>query len=116
MKRILCILLSISLLTGMVFFALAEEDEDIQFSDEELKEMEEEEKEAEEDIEAVVEGEVYHEKTREDFDLNSPAIYTGKMRSDFGGSIWAVKDTSNQKDKLLECKGKKVALDDCAPG
>ena len=110
MKRILCILLSLSLLITLAFTACAEEDEEVEFSDEELAEMEEEEKEAEEDVEAVVEGEVYHEKTREDFDLNSPALYTGKMRSDFGGSIWAEKSTDNPKAKLLECKGKRIDI------
>ena len=109
MKRLLCILLCLSLLSGVLCFAMAEEDEP-EFSEEEMEEMEEEQREAAEDTEAVVEGEVYHEKTREDFDLNSPAIYTGKMRSDFGGSIWAVKDTSNPKNKLLECKGKKLDI------
>ena len=110
MKRILCILISLSLLAGMVSLALAEEDDEVQFSEEELREMEEEEKEADDYVEAVVQGEVYHEKTRQDFDLNSPAIYTGKMRTDFGGSIWAEKDTSNPKNKLLECKGKRVDI------
>ena len=111
MKRFLCILLCLSVLASLACFAAAEdEEEEVEFSEEELEEMEEEQREAAEDTEAVVEGEVYHEKTREDFDLNSPAIYTGKMRSDFGGSIWAVKDTSNPKNKLLECKGKKLDI------
>ena len=63
MKRILCIILALGLLAGTVSFAYAEEDE-IQFTDEELKEMEEEEQQAENYIEADVQGEVYHEKTR----------------------------------------------------
>ncbi len=115
MKRILCILLGISLLLGMTSFAWAEEDgdeDDIQYSQEELEEMEAEEKEAEDDVAAVVEGEVYQEKTREDFDLNSPALYTARMRTDFGGSIWAVKwakkEDIKSKDKLLECGGARV--------
>ena len=116
MKRILCILLGISLLLGTMPFACAEEDEgdDIEYSAEELAEMEAEEKEAEENIAAVVTGEVYHEKTREDFDLNSPALYTAKMRTDFGGSIYAIKwntlDEVTNKDKLLECKGARLEI------
>lgn len=112
MKRLLCLLFCLFLLTGSVFPALAAETEDdVEFSDEEEKEMEEEEKEAEEDKEAVVEGEVYHEKTKEDFDLNSPAIYVGNMRSDFKGSIWSEKDTSNPKFRLKDdCKGLKVDI------
>ena len=112
MKRILCMLLCLSLLTGLVSFAYAEDDEDdVEYSDEELKEMEEEEKEAEDDTEIVVTGEVYHEKTKEDFNKNSPAIYTGNMRSDHVYSIWSVKDTSNQRDKLIsDCKGYKVDI------
>ena len=119
MKRILCILLGISLLLGTVSFAWAEEDgeegeDDIEYSAEELAEREAEEKEAEENVAAVVTGEVYHEKTREDFDLNSPALYTAKMRTDFGGSIYAIKwnslDEVTTKDKLLECKGQRLEV------
>ena len=109
MKRILCIILGLCLLAGTVTFALAEEDEEINYSDEELKEMEEEEKEAEEDVEAVVEGEVYHEKTKEDFNLNSPAIYTGKIRTDFGKVIWAEKQTG-KNIKSYPAAGKRVDI------
>ena len=56
MKRILCMLLCLSLLTGLVSFAYAEDDEDdVEYSDEELKEMEEEEKEAEDEVFEYVE-------------------------------------------------------------
>ena len=114
MKRILCILLGISLLLGMTSFAWAEEEDDTEFSEEALAEAEAEEREAEEDIAAVIEGEVYREKTREDFNQNSPALYTAKMRTDFGGSIWAVKwarkEDIKPKDKLLECPGAKLDI------
>ena len=58
MKRILCILLGISLLLGTVSFAWAEEDgeDDIEYSAEELAEMEAEEKEAEDDVAAVADA------------------------------------------------------------
>ena len=93
MKRILCILLSLSLLLGTAVFAFAEEDdEEPEFSEEEEKEIEEEEKELESDG-AVITGEVYHEKTKEDFDLNSPALYTGIIRKDYGKVIWSEKRT-----------------------
>ena len=110
MKRFLCILLALGLLAGAVSFAFAEEPEDVEFTDEELREMEEEQEEAENDGEVVIKGEVYHEKTKEDFDKNSPALYTGKMRKDFGGSIWSEKNTSDKKYRLLECKGKTVDI------
>ncbi len=116
MKRIVCILLGLSLLLGTVSFAYAEKsgEEDIQFTDEQLAEMEAEEKEAEEDIAAVVEGEVYEEKKREDFNMNSPALYTAKMRTDFGGTIysrkWAKLEDVTSRDKLLKCGGEKVDI------
>ncbi len=117
MKRILCIVLGLSLLLGSALPVYAEEgdgEDDVQYSQEELNEMEDEEREAEENADAVVEGEVYHEPTREDFDLNSPALYTGKMRVDYGGTIyavkWARKEDIRPQDKLLECKGKKIDI------
>ena len=80
MKRILCIILALGLLAGTMFSAYAEEDDDIQFTEDDLREMQEEEDQAENYVEADVEGEVFHEKTREDFNANSPAIYRAKMR------------------------------------
>ena len=108
MKRFFCILLSLCLLAGMVVFSMAEE-ETPEFSAEEEQEIEEEKLAAESDG-IVVEGEVYEEKTREDFTLDSPALYTAKMRSDFGGGIWAEKSTDNPKAKLLECRGKAIDI------
>ncbi len=115
MKRILCILLGLSLLAGILSFAMAEEDDDdgVQFTEEELKEMEEEEKEAEDDTEAVVTGEVYHEKTKEDFNQNSPALYTGKIRTDYGKCIWAEKWTDKaemKKTKSWPAAGRRVDI------
>ena len=117
MKRILCILLGLSILLGSFAFAYAEEggeDDEMEYTQEQLAEMEEEEKEAEENVDAVVTGEVYHEKTREDFNMNSPALYTAKMRTDFGGTIyarkWASLDDVTSKDKLLKCGGEKVDI------
>jgi len=112
MKRILCILLCLSLLTG-VSCAFAEEtgegEEDVQFTQEELAEMEAEEKEAEEDREAVVVGETYHEKTKADFNLDSPALYTGVIRSDYGRVIWAEKDTDG-KQRSTQAAGRTVDI------
>lgn len=110
MKRILCILLSLGLLLGTVSFAYAEEggEEDVQFSAEEEKEIEEEEKEAESDG-IVVKGEVYKEKTKEDFDMKSPALYTGVIRTDFGKVIWAEKSTEKGV-KSWPASGKRVDI------
>ena len=108
MKRIMCILLGLSLLLGSVPFAYAEED-DLDYSDEELAEMEAEEKEAEDDVEAVVVGEVYKEKTKEDFNQHSPAIYTGVLRTDFGKVIWAEKNT-DKGTKSWPASGKRVDI------
>ena len=99
MKRILCILLSLSLLLGTAVYALAEEEEEPEFSAEEEEEIKEEEKELESDGE-VVTGEVYHEKTKEDFDQNSPALYTGIIRRDFKG-ITGAEDDLARLDSLL---------------
>ena len=113
-KRILSWMLCLCLLFGTACFALAEEDDDnIQFSDEEEAEMEEEQREAEEDVEAVVTGEVYHEPSKEDFSLSSPALYTGKIRSDYGKVIWAEKWATKEdaaKVKSWPAAGKAVDI------
>ena len=114
MKRILCIILALGMLTGTMAFAVAEEDDDIQFSDEELREMQEEEDQAENYVEAEVKGEVYHEMTREDFNANSPALYKAKMRSDYNGVIYSEKWKSEEditpKMRLMDARGKKVDI------
>ena len=110
MKRFLCILLCLSVLASLACFAAAEdEEEEVEFSEEELEEMEEEQREAEEDKETVVQGEVYHEKTKEDFDMNSPALYTGVIRTDYGKVIWAEKSTE-KGTKSYPAAGKKVDI------
>ena len=109
MKRILCFLLSISLMLGTAVFASAEEEEEEpEFSAEEEQEIEEEEKELESDGE-VITGEVYHEKTKEDFDQKSPALYTGIIRKDYGKVIWAEKSTG-KSTKSYPAAGKKVDI------
>ena len=114
MKRILCIILALGMLTGTMAFAVAEEDDDIQFSDEELREMQEEEDQAENCGEAEVKGEIYHEMTREDFNANSPALYKAKMRSDYNGVIYSEKWKSEEditpKMRLMDARGKKVDI------
>ena len=113
MRRILCIILGLTLLLGTAGFAYAEEgteaEDDREYTQEELEEMEAEEREAEEDVEAVVVGEVYHEKTKDDFDLNSPALYTGVIRTDFGKVIWAEKDTGKNV-KSYPAAGRRVDI------
>ena len=111
MKRILSILLAVSLLLGMASFAFAEdaeEGDDVEFSAEEEEEIEEEEKEAESDG-IVVQGEVYREKTKEDFNQSSPAIYTGVIRRDFGKVIWAEK-TTEKGTKNWPAAGRRVDI------
>ena len=114
MKRILCIILALGILAGSFCFAVAEEDEDVQLSEEDLREMEEDEQEAENYVEAVVQGEVYHEKTREDFNSKSPALYKAKMRSDYNGVIysekWKSEDDITPKMRLMDAKGKRVDI------
>ena len=113
MKRILCIILALGILFGTMSFTIAEEDE-VEFTEEELKAMEEEEKEAENYVEADVQGEVYHEKTREDFDANSPVLYRAKMRSDYSGWVynekWKTEKDITNKMKIADLKGKKVDI------
>ena len=110
MKRFFSLILCLCLLLGGLIPAWAEENaDDVEFTEEELEEMEEEQREAEEDVEAVVEGEVYHEKTKEDFDLNSPALYTGVIRKDYGKVIWAEKNT-DKSTKNYSAAGRKVDI------
>ena len=107
MKRFLCLILSLSLLLGTFCFAAAEEDEP-EFSAEEEKEIEEEEQELESDG-VVVSGEVYEEPTKDDFDQNSPTLYTGVIRRDFGKVIWMEKSTGKNV-KSVPAAGKKVDI------
>ena len=114
MKRILCIILALGMLAGTFSFAIAEEDEEVQLTEEDLREMEEDEEEAKNYVEAVVQGEVYHEKTREDFNSKSPALYKAKMRSDYNGIIysekWKSEDEITPRMRLMDAKGKRVDI------
>ena len=56
------------------------------------------------------EGDVYREKSLEDFDADSPALYTGRMRSGSGGIIRSEKNTEDARNKLADCKGKEVEI------
>ena len=108
MKRFLCLMLALGMFLGAAGLVFAEEtEEDVDFSEDELREMEEEQREAEEDVEAVVQGEVYHELTKEDFDLNSPAIYTGNLRKEY--SIFSEKDVESKK--LRPSSGNEIKVD-----
>jgi len=108
MKRFFCLLLALGVFLGAAGWSAAEDSEDdVEFSEEELKEMEEEQREAEEDVEAVVQGEVYHELTKEDFDLNSPALYTGNLRKEY--SIFSEKNVESKK--LRPSSGSEIKVD-----
>ncbi|MBQ8160420.1 MAG: VanW family protein [Clostridia bacterium] len=80
-KRLIALLLALLMLLSMLPAALAEEDDDEQdigsVSQELVDEMNDLDR-IEDDEPVYVVGEVYHEKNVEDFDRQSPAIYTAK--------------------------------------
>ena len=95
MKRIICVILSLCLLFGCVYsFAESEdEEEEDEVSEEELKEAEELD-EVDEDIYEIA-GDVYEEKTKEDFTLDSPALYRAQLLTKY--SIFSEKDVTSKR-------------------
>ena len=108
MKRFVCWFLCLVLLTAGACFAEGADDTDPEttgdnsLSAADLDELEQEEDEG---VTAVrVTGKVYPEPTAEDFDINSPAIYTCKIRPD--QPIWKIPDEEkNYKNVLVRGNG-----------
>lgn len=103
MKKLISVLLFLSLILNVCYVSFAENSEAVSFTPEEIEEMEEEQKEAEDDEEAVIVGETYKEKTKEEFDVHSKALYKGKLKKDY--SIYSERDKSSKK--LMQAKNKK---------
>ena len=96
LKRFLILLTALCMLFASVP-AVAEEDDDIddsELSQEELDELLRLD-EVEDDAPAAVVGEVYHEMDREDFNKNSPAIYTCRILEN--SSIFKNRDLEGPK-------------------
>lgn len=107
MKKLLCFMLAAVMLISYSIVS-AEEDtsEAVRFSDEEILEMEAE-LEGKYDVEERATGEVFHEKTKKDFNLSSPALYTGKLLK--GYSVFSEKDTESKR--LIPAKEKDTTVD-----
>ncbi len=93
-KRFLSLLLTLCVcVTALPLYAVAEEDAEA----EEL--TEEEARDAEgantEDVRST--GKVYEEKTKEEFDESSPALYIGRFSNVFKYSIFSEKDVKSKK-------------------
>ncbi len=105
MKRFVCLLLSLVLLLSAFGFASAAGKKNNSGEDElgELTEEQEEEiKELDEEDDSIynITGKVYPEPTLKDFNANSPAIYTAKLRGAY--SIWAGMDVDPKKTKRVK--------------
>ncbi len=105
MKRIVCLLLSLVLLCSAVSFASAAGKK--QAAEDEVEELTQEEEnellEEEDDSIFNVTGKVYPEPTLKDFDKNSPAIYTAKLRGKY--SIWAEMNTDQGTKRIVASNG-----------
>ncbi len=105
MKRFVCLLLSLVLLLSVFSFASAAGKKNNSGEDElgELTEEQEEEiKELDEEDDSIynITGKVYPEPTLKDFNANSPALYTAKLRGAY--SIWAGMDVDPKKTKRVK--------------
>ncbi len=80
-------------LTAFPLYAGAEE----MISEGELTEEEARDAEGENTEDAVTGGKVYQERNKEEFDLNSPALYRGRLSNVFTYSIYAERDTESKK-------------------
>ena len=82
-----------------VSLAADEEDEDAYAGGEELTGSEAEDAEGEdtENVAVANPNAVYHEKTKEDFDKNSPALYYGRITDVFEYSIYSEKSTNSTR-------------------
>ena len=100
-KRMLALLLALCLLLAAVPFAMAEETEEPELSEEEMQELLELDQIQEKDDDYEDNGRyehigpLYEEKSREDFNLNSPALYTARLMSNSSAHI--DRDITSQK-------------------
>lgn len=79
MKRLLALMTALCLLLAALP-ALAEDDDDVQLTQEELDELKKlDEADDDDDAPVAVVGDTYQEKNLEDFNLQSPAIYTCRI-------------------------------------
>ncbi len=96
MKRLICALLCCMVLTCSLSAALAAKKppkKDSELTEEEESEVME--LEGEDDSIYTTVGKKYEEKNKEDFDVNSPALYRGTLGRDY--SIFAERDTDSKR-------------------
>ena len=93
LKRFVALLTALCLLLAALP-AFAEEEE-AAVSEEELEELKKLDEDEDEDAPTVAAGPVYQEKNREDFDKNSPAIYTCRIQEQ--SSLFAERDTTSKR-------------------
>ncbi len=97
LKKWISVLLVLCIgITALPLTALGEED-DWGDEEEEVSEEEGRDAEGENTEDAASTGAVYMEKTKEDFNLNSPALYTGTITNLFTYSIFSEKDIHSKK-------------------
>ena len=93
LKRFVALLTALCLLLAALP-AFAEEEE-AAVSEEELEELKKLDEDEDEDAPTIAAGPVYQEKNREDFDKNSPAIYTCRIQEQ--SSLFAERDTTSKR-------------------
>ncbi len=93
MKRLICAVLCMSLLWSFCVPALAAKQADDELSEKEKEELNE--LEGEDESMYAFEGNKYEEKTKEDFNKNSTALYRGTLRT--GYSIFTEKDVKSKR-------------------
>ena len=115
MKRFVCLLLSLVLLLSAASFASAAgnkkkntEGEDVEKL---TKEQEDEIKALDEEDDSIynVTGRVYPEPVRQDFDANSPAIYTARFRGNY--SIWSERSVEKPSKRIKDKTGSTQTVD-----
>ena len=93
LKRFVALLTALCLLLAALP-AFAEEEE-AAVSEEELEELKKLDEDEDEDAPTIAAGPVYQEKNRQDFDKNSPAIYTCRIQEQ--SSLFAERDTTSKR-------------------
>lgn len=94
LKRCFALLMALCMLLSALP-ALAEEEEEAAVSQEELDELKALDEDEDEDVPAIAAGPVYQEKSLEDFNRNSPAIYTCRILEQ--SSLFAERDTTSKR-------------------